>query len=344
MKIKDSELEKIFSGQFGQGSGLDGIKITDDELDRVFGRQRRQDTAALPVSAPKTEIKTDYSQPKSNYGRDQVASKLPAAQAQLQNMSRNKRYIINPINQTATAVNREQTIFGGLPGAFVESTLQGIGNAFSNMVNTSDTVKAYTAMPGKVYSDLQNVMYEPFKAENQRRVKEIVERNQQQYGLDSEYVAQIQEGIKQRNIKQAEKLEKIREKYKDVKGADVAITAGTGIGNMVPSMVVGATTGAPVIGTSVFSTNVFGGAMGEGEAVRVRVRRPARGRPFDKGVGGEHERPPKHLLFGDRALLLHQEYGHGVQLVRRQRGGNDRRHRLHRGAHRRARGALFHRL
>ena len=161
------------------------------------------------------------------------------------------------VTPTAENTEKEGNLWK-LGGAFLESGIQGIGNAFSNLANTADTLKSYTAVPGSVYNEIQDTFYDVNKA---GEVAEIVKRNQELYGKGSEYQQNIQEDIKGRNEKQAQKLADIQDKYKDVKYADLAITAGSGIGNLAPSMVVGGLTGGA--GTAAFGANVFGGAMGE---------------------------------------------------------------------------------
>lgn len=123
MKITESDLDRVFNKKSG-GSGK--IKITDDDLDRVFGQnERRQENAALPVSAPKTEIKTDYSRSQSNYDRvQQVAAKQPSAQLKQPDTETEKRYIINPVNQTAVQVDKENTVSGGV----LQKALSAVGN------------------------------------------------------------------------------------------------------------------------------------------------------------------------------------------------------------------------
>ncbi len=79
----------------------------------------------MPVSAPKTEIKTNYSQPQSNYDRvQQVAAKQTSAQLKQPGIETEKRYIINPVNQTVAQVDKKDTVSGGV----LQKALSAVGD------------------------------------------------------------------------------------------------------------------------------------------------------------------------------------------------------------------------
>lgn len=236
------------------------FKITDADIERVFrnGTQKQE----TPVVAEKTQPKnqTSFKVTDADIAKHFKQPETKTAEVPTSAVAENKD---NSLVENKANEKENSGFLEGLKnvaGAFVESLGQGVGNAFTNIANVHDTVKGYTTVAGSTYDEIQDTFYDVTKA---GQVAEIVKRNQELYGKDSQFRQDIEENIKERNTKQAEKLADIQEKYQDTKFVDMAITAGQGIGNLLPSMATGALTGVAGAGTALFGANVFGGAMGE---------------------------------------------------------------------------------
>ena len=236
------------------------FKITDADIERVFrnGTQKQE----TPVVAEKTQPKnqTSFKVTDADIAKHFKQPETKTAEVPTSAVAENKdnSLVKNKANEKENSGFLEG--LKNVAGAFVESLGQGVGNAFTNIANVHDTVKGYTTAAGSTYDEIQDTFYDVTKA---GQVAEIVKRNQELYGKDSQFRQDIEENIKERNTKQAEKLADIQEKYQDTKFVNMAITAGQGIGNLLPSIATGALTGVAGAGTTLFGANVFGGAMGE---------------------------------------------------------------------------------